>query len=390
MDYSKKYDVVVAGGGIAGVAAALAAAEMGARTAIVEKTVFFGGLATTGLIYAYLPICDGAGTQVSFGLAEKLLHASIKYGPGTIPKNWNARPWSKECGTYATIFSPASFVLAIDELLEAAGVDVWVDTLICGAELDGRQRLKNIIVENKSGRGNIAADCFVDASGDADVVRRAGGKIELGNNYLAVWVLQQQKNITGADFEALLKMRYCCEGAADRQGSTGHEISRFVMESRALLRKYYAQEYTAGNGDRASLYPVILPAMPQYRKIARIIGQGTLIDNQHATCFEDSIGMAGDWRKSGYTWEMPYSTLLPETVKGILAAGRCTSAAGDAWEITRVIPTAAVTGEAAGVAAALAVREKTTPDLLAVKEVQSALRARGIKLHLPEVGLKYK
>jgi hypothetical protein len=80
--FRKSYDVVVCGGGVAGVAAALAAARRGQRTALLEKTVYPGGLATAGLIYIYLPLCDGNGTQVTFGVAEELLLASIKYGPG--------------------------------------------------------------------------------------------------------------------------------------------------------------------------------------------------------------------------------------------------------------------------------------------------------------------
>src|SRR5512138_2587137 len=88
MDFTRNYDIVVAGGGVAGVAAALEAARSGFKTALVEKTVFFGGLATTGLIYVYLPLCDGRGRQVIYGIAEELLQLSLKYGPGTVPAGW--------------------------------------------------------------------------------------------------------------------------------------------------------------------------------------------------------------------------------------------------------------------------------------------------------------
>ena len=88
ISFQSEYDVIVTGGGIAGVAAAIAAAENGAKTALIEKTAWFGGLATTGLIYFYLPVCDGCGHQVSFGLSEKLLKASFKYGPDSLNLNW--------------------------------------------------------------------------------------------------------------------------------------------------------------------------------------------------------------------------------------------------------------------------------------------------------------
>ena len=390
MDFTRKYDVVVAGAGVAGVAAALAAAELGAKTALIEKTVFFGGLGTTGLIYAYLPICDGQGTQVSFGLAERLLKLSVKYGPGTIPPDWDKKPHAGNPARYAVEFSPASFIIAIDEALAAANVDCWVDTLICGGELDGDNRLRGLWVENKSGRGLVEADCFVDATGDGEALRRVGGAVEVGGNYLAIWAMQHKSDLEGEGFAALLNMKYCQAGEATQRGLSGREVSRFILDGRELLRKFYDAEHAAGKYNRNTLYPVMLPAMPQYRKIARIIGKTTLSDNQHDTCFEDSVGMAADWRKPGPVWEMPYSTLLPEKIKGALAAGRCVSATGDAWEITRVIPTAAVTGEAAGVAAALAVAAKTTPDCIPCDEVQKALRARGVQLHLPYVGLKYQ
>ena len=76
-NFCKKYDVAVVGGGVAGVAAALAAARNGLRVVLIEKTVLLGGLATNGMIYIYLPICDGFGHQVSFGIAEELLKLSI-------------------------------------------------------------------------------------------------------------------------------------------------------------------------------------------------------------------------------------------------------------------------------------------------------------------------
>ena len=84
---TKTYDVAVIGGGVAGVAAALAAARRGAKTVLIEKTVAMGGLATNGLVLVYLALCDGLGHQVSFGITEELLKISNKYGPYD-PKDW--------------------------------------------------------------------------------------------------------------------------------------------------------------------------------------------------------------------------------------------------------------------------------------------------------------
>jgi len=219
---SVSYDVIVAGGGIAGVAAALAAAECGAKVAIVEKTALFGGLATTGLVYAYLQICDGKGTQVSFGLAEKLLHASIKYGPDSLKKkDWGKTPWKPGDGTYSTEFSPASFVIAIDELLEKANVDCWLDTLICDVEADSDNIVHAIYVENKSGRIRMEASSFVDATGDADLVRRAGGRTVDGMNYTCIWAMHHVPDADPKDFGRRFPLYYFPEKECNTHGVSG-------------------------------------------------------------------------------------------------------------------------------------------------------------------------
>lgn len=387
--FQKEYDVVVAGGGIAGVAAAIAAAEEGAKTAIVEKTVFFGGLATTGLVYAYLQLCNGKGTQVSFGLAERLLHASIKYGPDTLKKkDWGRTPWQPGDGTYSTEFSPASFALALDGLLLNAGVDCWVDTLLCGAEKDGENRITALEAENKSGRGRLAAKAFVDATGDADLVRRAGGATVDGMNFTCIWAMHHDPAADPDNFPASFPLRYLAEKECTAHGVGGREVSDFILRSRTLLRNYYDTRYASGEASRRTLYPVVLPAMPQYRKISRIVGKNCLRDGQAMTRFEDSIGMAGDWRNTEKPpWEIPYSTMIPEEIRGVVAAGRTTASEGEAWEITRVIPCAAVTGEAAGVAAALAAKRNVSPDDLPYEDIAERLIRRGVKLHLSDVGL---
>ena len=83
-----EYDVIVVGGGVAGVSAALAAKRNGCKTLLVEKSVMLGGLATLGLIAIYLPLCDGRGRKVIGGIAEELLQLAIKYGYDNLPPEW--------------------------------------------------------------------------------------------------------------------------------------------------------------------------------------------------------------------------------------------------------------------------------------------------------------
>lgn len=400
VNFEEQYDVVVAGGGITGVAASIAAAESGARTALVEKTVLWGGLATNGLIFIYLPLCDGLGTQVSFGLCEKLFYASMKYGPGKIDPLWLEKVNRSESNhaRLRTPFSPASFILAIDEMLESAGVDLWLDTLVveCIREVE---RVSGVIVENKSGRGALRGKTIIDATGDASVVRYGGGKFIEGANNLAMWALQvDERNDKPSSLRLSDTLTGAVNGAIEpivefnalpnkRRGISGKGVTDFVLDSRRWLRNNYKDCYADGKGSRESLYPVTLPSMAQFRKVARIAGKSSLKDGMHNVRISDSIGMAADWCNVGIVQEIPYSSMLPEKLTGVIAAGRCIDASGYSWELTRSIPAVAVSGEAAGVAAALSADAGITPDKLNIAELQKRLIKRGCVMHANDIGL---
>lgn len=400
--YEKIYDIAVVGGGIAGVAAALQAARCGMKTILIEKTVLPGGLATTGLVRVYLPLCDGNGHQVSFGITEELLRASYKYGPGDIPENWKNGKNAPESGRFRALFSPASFILALDELLEDAGVDIWYDTLVCDAEVENN-RITAIHCENTSGRGRILAKQFIDASGDCTVARRAGVPCHDEYNFLSLWALQYDKNIKREDDFGPGVSVYVAgvpwdpakapEGTLFR-GEDGRQVTDFMLKSRKLLREQCQRAYAnePENYNRNTYYPLKVPAMTQFRKIFSIDAEYIPGSDDHDKDFEDSIGIAGDWRRPGPVWVIPYRSLYPAChLGGLLAAGRCTGAKEDAWEITRVIPTAALTGQAAGLAAVLCIQNGVEPYELDVKLLQNELKNKyGFPLTLADVGLTPK
>jgi hypothetical protein len=175
-------------------------------------------------------------------------------------------------------------------------------------------------------------------------------------------------------------------GVEKLRGTDAEHVTRFVLESRRLLREHYQRAHTSGEmSDRHQLFPVTLPAMAQFRTTRRIVGQATLSDSQHGIRVPTSIGLVADWRKPGYIWEIPYGTLIPQGIKGLITAGRCISSAGDAWEVTRVIPAAALTGQVAGIAARLAIQHNTTPDRLQLKDVQMELKRSEIPFHIADV-----
>jgi len=394
--YRKDFEVIVAGAGVAGVGAALAAARTGARTALVEKTIFPGGLATAGNILHYLPLSDSRGRQVTFGIAEELLHAAIRYGPGDVPPDWRDPDTSSR---YSARFSPASFAMTLDEALLGAGVDIWFDTLICASAVQGN-RITGIEVENKSGRGLLTARCIIDATGDADVAFRAGAPCAEQDNYLTLWALGASLDaatqaVQENDGTPLLQRVILGgsdtgvghpEGMKKFIGTDGKEVSEFVLESRRLLREYYREKQTGlGPQGRKNAFPLTLPAVADFRTTRRIEGHCRLEDGQMFTHFDDCVGLVADWRRGRDVWEVPYGALVPQGIKGLLAAGRCISAAGQAWEVMRVIQAAVLTGEVCGTAAATAVHLDTTPDALDIGSLQKELRKRNFLLDIRDL-----
>ena len=402
MEFDRDYDVVVAGAGVAGVAAALACARAGLQTALVEKTVLTGGLATTGLINIYLPLCDGYGRQVLHGIAEELLHLSIKYGPGEVPPVWrqarrNASA-SERQARYSTPFSPASFVLALDEALENAGVALWLDTLDCAPVMAG-QRLTGIEVENKSGRGILRARCVIDATGDADIAYRAGAPCVVSDNWLSLWAietslsraLQVASDPTGTGLLEMVRVGASATGEGHPPnwpkylGINSADVSRFVLEGRRLLREHYRLLQSRDDGGRHHRFPTALPAMAQFRTTRRIVGLETMTTDHPNTHLATSVGVIPDWRRPGPIWELPYGALVPHGVAGLLVAGRCIAAEGEAWEIARVIPPAALTGQIAGIVATQVVRDATDPEALTVPQVQAAIKDANLPLHAADI-----
>lgn len=131
----------------------------------------------------------------------------------------------------------------------------------------------------------------------------------------------------------------------------------------------------------SKLMPVTIATIPQIRMTRKIIGEYVLSDKEMHTFFEDSIGMVSDWKKRGPIYEVPFRTLYNSNVKNLICAGRCISVNETMWDIMRVIPCCAVTGQAAGTAAAI------TDDFskLNVNELQDVLRNNGVVLHEKEI-----
>jgi hypothetical protein len=377
------------GGGIAGVSAALAARRSGCSVLLIEKSVVLGGLATLGFIAIYLPLCDGRGRKVSAGISEELLRLSIKYGYNDLPPEWRDGRGVGASRRYSTMFSPPEFIYALDELMAAEGVHIMFDTLFCKPVMNG-DRCEAVIVENKGGRMAYRAKAFVDSTGDADLFFRAGTKCTEEENYLAYWFYRtdlrlMQKAVKSGEVKDGISLEwrgsflndgsYTLGGEKEYKGTDAAHITRFILNARKVLKEEIARNVEAKGAI------IALPGMAQYRRTRHIDGVYCLEEADAMKSFADSIGCVGHWMKPGIVYEIPYRSLVAADIANVLASGRIIAASGDAWEATRVIPPAAVTGQAAGVAAALTIRKACAAADLPVAELQEELRRAGVLLH---------
>ena len=131
------YDIIVAGGGVSGIAAAVSASRMGKKVLLIEKTICLGGLATIGLINLFVPLCNGRGVQIIKGMAEELLQLSVKYGYDTIPDCWKNGNPTKDGPRYVTRYSVPIFVLALTEFIKSEGVSILYDSVVSDVAMEG-------------------------------------------------------------------------------------------------------------------------------------------------------------------------------------------------------------------------------------------------------------
>ena len=385
---SDKCDLLVAGGGIAGISAALAAAREGAKVTLIEREYMLGGLATLGLIAIYLPLCDGVGRQVTFGIAEELLRLSIHFGVDRdedVPamKAWltndNVDIQARKKYRFAAQYNPHTFAAECEQLLTKHGVKIIYGTVAVDANVEGG-KITHVMIENKSGRSAIEVKTVIDATGDADVCKLSGAKTAIFDkkNMLANWYYYFKNG------KVNLRLLGALDDPDDPEGSAQISERRFTgvdavdtSEMMMLARADMLKDVTRQRKENPEYVPVCLPTIPQVRTTRRVIGKHVSNYGEEHKYAETSIGMVGDWRKRGPVFELPFEILYGEEVKNLAIAGRCVSTDEEMAEITRVIPSCAVTGQAAGTAAAMC-DDFTTLD---VKKLQEKLVANGVKLH---------
>lgn len=368
------FDVVVAGGGFAGVSAALAAARNGAQTCLIEKNCSLGGLGTLGLVVDYLPLCDGQGTQLVGGIAEELMLGVSRYDGSAPPQCWQPGQDTAERKTkrYMLTYQPAAMELYLEELLLEAGVTLFYDTRFCDV-IRQENRLEGLVVENKSGRAVAAGSMCIDASGDADVCTAAGESIVENDQNVCAWWFYSQKdgrNLLNRRSENFYKIK---EGSKTYKVSDHRDVTALSVDSRSKVRQYLKE---SGYAEQ----PLLLSAVPQFRMTRRVVGRETVAEADDGRWMDSCIGMTGDWRKAGPRFCIPYGAICPVKTENLLVAGRCISTIQSGWDIMRVIPVCAVTGQAAGTAAVMALAGSCNTALVDVKALQQRLKEQKVIL----------
>ncbi len=381
-------DVLVCGGGFAGISAALAAARQGSKVILLEKEYILGGLGTAGLITIYLPICDGCGRQVSFGIAEELLRLSISMGcEARYPENWldtdDLSKRTEKDQRFFARYNPSIFAILVEKLLTDSGVNILYGTYAVGVSKQD-DKINAVIVENKSGRQAISVKSVVDATGDCDIAYFSDAPTETykQGNILAGWYYSLGKNGYELIQVGVADIRDGQKSDLDDSqplipdrftGLDGAELSRMQQLSHSATMNHLLKRRETDS----TIVPTLIASIPQIRMTRRIEGAYTLSDKEVHKYFADSIGMISDWRKRGPVYEVPFGTLYSDKIKNLIVAGRCTSVTDPMWDIMRVIPCCAVTGQAAGTAAAMCDNFTT----LNVSQLQKVLQKNGVVLH---------
>lgn len=379
-----KFDVVVAGGGFAGVSAALAAARGGASTCLIEKSCTLGGLGTLGLVVDYLPLCDGRGVQLVGGIGQELMLGVCKYDGSAPPVCWadGAADRQPDDDRYMLTYNPAAMELYLEEVLLEAKVTIFYDSRFCDV-LYREDRIQGLIVENKSGRSVVAGKMVIDATGDADVSAAAGEILEESDQNVCAWWFYSLE-----EGQVQLKRRsenfyQITPGSRTYKGSDHRDVTALSMDTRAKIRQYLAKA-------KPGTQPLLLPAIPQLRMTRRVIGHETVGAEDDGRWMDSCIGMTGDWRERGPRFCIPFGALCPLKTKNLLTAGRCISTTESGWDIMRVIPVCAVTGQAAGAAAAMAARCCCDTQKIDIPELQHYLISQSVIIEPALMGVQKK
>lgn len=424
-----EYDVLILGGGAAGMAAATAAARHGAATLLVEKYGFLGGTFTAALVCTFCGLHilrDGEPEQIVHGIVDDFLNRLDFYNGLNTPHVVMEK-------TAARSFDVAAMKIVADEIVCSAGVQINLHTLAVGIDRNDRN-IEALIVENKNGRGAIRAKTFIDCSGDGKLGYLAGvpdlnENIENGCQYpTMMFRVHNVDNETAINIgkpifnELLVQANKSGKWSFPRttgvlhpqhhQGEWRLNVTQIQTENGASPNTLDAQTFTNAEieGRRqvaemlrflrenvpgfANCYLIELPAELGVRQSRNLSGkyilQGSQILNSSPIPFpigintwpmENHVQGKISWTFPEKAWhQIPMGSLVPTEIDNLFVAGRCASFDSGALSAVRVTGPCMVMGQAVGTAAALGFSSSTVLESNNYKKLKQVLIDDGVTL----------
>ncbi|HVV79812.1 MAG TPA: FAD-dependent oxidoreductase [Pseudolabrys sp.] len=435
--FALETDVLVVGGGAAGVAAAVTAARQGLKVTLLERYGFCGGGAVAGLsgticgMYEASDDPNSQPKQVVHGFLDEFVDAMSARGGLTGPVRYGK--------TFTRVHDPLVWREVADQMLRDAGVHVLLHTTVTDALVEGGEKIDGITAYTKQGKVSVRAKVTIDASGDADIMAMAGlpttigqdGKVQnptmifrIGNVDTERFLAQQgADSIMGADIsDLILRLHNSHEYRLPRAkiflfptprpnellcnctrivGRDGRElnplyvedITEAEIEGRKQVREYarFFRDHMPGCEESFVNDTGVQVGVRQSRQI---VGTRTLRneDVTRGTKFKDGVARS-PWpielhsgNKPRLVWltddfyEVPLGCFVPERGEGLFAAGRCLSAEHEAMASARVTAQCFSYGHAIGHAAAISVKDKVAPRTVDAAAVREKLNKDGARL----------
>ena len=415
LDLRYEVDVFVAGGGAAGVAAAVAAARCGKKVFLAEARGSFGGAAAAGLVPSLGPYYDGekfVATGIGFEIRKKVAE--------NVPLT---NTW--------TPFRVEEFKRVLDDFVSESGVQYSFFTSVCDVIAENGE-IKYVVLNAKSGMFAVKASVYIDCTGDADMIALAGGEYELGDGegrvmpptLCSLWanvdfskrVVEDEERIEQAIKDGVFTyhdrhlpgmIKVDVENGIGG-GNIGHTFNTNPTDEKSLtdamawgrksMLEYevYFKKYLDGYEDMTLVYTADMLGVRESRRV-KCDYMMTLDDFKRRADFDDEIGryfyavdmhvMTTDEEeykrfqreyltdlryKDGESYGITYRSLIPVSFKNVLVAGRCIGTDRHMQASIRVIPGCFMTGQAAGVAASLA-GESGDVRSISISELQNKL-----------------
>jgi FAD dependent oxidoreductase len=417
-------DVLVLGGGPAGMAAAVAAGRLGARTMLMERYNHLGGLATGGLVLWIDRMTDWEGKLVIRGFAEEFIDRLPKGAVAGPPrKAWGSKDaataawWQLRTAAYhgtvtwSPTCDPEWMKLTAQEMVLEAGAELMFHCWGAMPVVEDNA-VRGVVFESKAGRRAVLAKVVVDATGDGDLFARAGARHHSDINADDIHHCSNTAWLfAGCDMPAFLKFRSEEPEAFSAFMQAGKK--QFGLFERAFvswrddvalfmgprmvgfnaldpddqteveirshrLMMQHLEFYKAHAPGFAGAYPILSAPQLGVRHTRRLAGASAVLrESWDGRVMPDEIAVTPSPGPRFPNISIPYGALVPVTLDGLLAPGRHVSCDPTSHSFMREIPQCWLTGHAAGAAAALAVQQGVEPRAVNVRAVQKALLAQG-------------